>query len=743
MEETLSDLKKQKLKRNIIYLFKLLAIIFCSVLGSFFTFNSLNILLIIPLFSFSFFTGIDFFIASIIGIVIGNVITYHPYTYFIAIAICIYFLFFIIFKLFKMKSILNHTFSSAFSLFFTYLFFQYITQSFQLLNLAIVLVMAIIISILYSFIIHTFPLKSVFFQNENAFIICCFLFIIYTSLIPSSTIAIILIRVFLLIAAIKLTLNSTLALIAGIGFSMIFIKTIGMEDLFLISIPMVFISFMKEKKKWISLLLYLTSSVLFIWIIHSDNIKYELLETGLSLLLLCLLPQTILQPIQKRDYYYEMYLKNKQEIALKLDEFSNMFTTLSSQFIKSKRSRILQQANIEVFDKLCANCFKNQHCHQNGNHLLVNYVKDGIMNQLNENKIHYIKQNCLKADAYLKLIDNFMNSYLLKKFENDEICVLKDVVSNQFMGFSKIMLNYKEHFLQDKLIVANAFYHNIKEYLEEFHYDILYVNNLSTDEYYQFDIAISNCNTVEIKNKILPIINSLLKAQMEIIDVHLHNLISNYIIISIVETNKQFIDVFYKQNGKEAIHCGDSILTTRYLNQYYLAISDGMGNGIEANEESQFTLDALFSTIKTGMNIQEGIAITNSLLKLKNQYDTYTTIDLVEINQNNLIAKFYKAGAFMSIIIRNEEPIIIENYSLPIGIIDQVQIHPYIIQLQKDDIILMMSDGIIDEYNEEIQKIILSIKEKSAKIINRELYEKFMEIKQIKDDATFAVIVIR
>lgn len=49
-----------------------------------------------------------------------------------------------------------------------------------------------------------------------------------------------------------------------------------------------------------------------------------------------------------------------------------------------------------------------------------------------------------------------MHSYLLKKFENDEICILKDVVSHQFLGFSKIMQSYKENFLQDKLIVANA-----------------------------------------------------------------------------------------------------------------------------------------------------------------------------------------------------------------------------------------------------------------------------------------------
>ena len=205
--------------------------------------------------------------------------------------------------------------------------------------------------------------------------------------------------------------------------------------------------------------------MLFIFLLNHETLRYELIETGCSVLLLSFFPQSLLRPMLKEDYFYEMYLKNKQEIALKLTEFSNMFETLSNQFLKSKRSRILQQANIEVFDKLCANCFKNQYCHQNGNHLLINYVKDGILNQLNENKINYIKQNCLKADAYLKLIDNFMHSYLLKKFENDEICILKDVVSHQFLGFSKILQSYKENFLQDKLIVANAFYKNIKGYL--------------------------------------------------------------------------------------------------------------------------------------------------------------------------------------------------------------------------------------------------------------------------------------
>ena len=53
-----------------------------------------------------------------------------------------------------------------------------------------------------------------------------------------------------------------------------------------------------------------------------------------------------------------------------------------------------------------------------------------------------------------------------------------------------------------------------------------------------------------------------------------------------------------------------------------------------------------------------------------------------------------------------------------------------------------MSDGVIDEFNDEIKAILLSIHEKSASILNKELYEKLLEIKQIKDDATFATIVI-
>ena len=739
--ETVS--KKQKLYRNSIYIFKILIILICSLLAPLFSYKGLNILFMIPLLSFCFFTGIDYFLFSIVGILISSIITYNSNTYFSAIAICLYFIIYFLFKLFHIKSSLNHTFSSTFAIFFSYLAFQIINHSINYLELAIVLTIACLISVLFALIIHTFPLRSIIYQNENSLIISCLLLSLYLSFFKVSSVSMIIIRLLILICAIKVSIQATLAFSFSLYLAFFLLNYNYTNELFIMILPAIIVGFMKENKKWLITLLYLISSIIFIFFINGKDSNYLLLEAIITTILMIFLPSFIFKPVLKVDNYYEMYLQNQKDIENKLEEFSLLFDSLAKQFIKSKQSRILEQANVEVFDKLCANCFKNQFCHQNGNHLLMNYVKDGIMNNLNENKINYVKKNCLKADAYLKLIDRFMQSYLLKHYENDDLCILKDVVSNQFLGFSKIMNSYKEHLKEDKMIVANMFYKNIKQELECYNYDVLYVNNFSTINQYCFDLAIANCSIKEIKNNVMPTISRLLNCYLEIIDIHYNNLVSNYVVLSIQETKKQTINYCYKQNGKATTYCGDSLQCIDYQNKFYLAISDGMGNGIEANEESKFTLDVLLSTIKTGLTPSEGITISNSLLKLKNQYDTYTTIDLIEIDKTTLIAKFYKAGAFLSLIRHDNEIKVVENYALPIGIVDKITPNVMEYQLQPGDTIYMMSDGLIDEYNEDIKNIILNNNEENSNIAIKELYDKFMELKQTKDDVTFVIIDIK
>lgn len=61
MSQVLENEKEQKIKRVSIYLLKIIMVILCGFLSSYFVFKDLNILLTIPLFSFCFFTGIVFF----------------------------------------------------------------------------------------------------------------------------------------------------------------------------------------------------------------------------------------------------------------------------------------------------------------------------------------------------------------------------------------------------------------------------------------------------------------------------------------------------------------------------------------------------------------------------------------------------------------------------------------------------------------------------------------------------------
>ena len=109
---------------------------------------------------------------------------------------------------------------------------------------------------------------------------------------------------------------------------------------------------------------------------------------------------------------------------------------------------------------------------------------------------------------------------------------------------------------------------------------------------------------------------------------------------------------------------------------------------------------------------------------------------------NKYIATFYKAGASSSYLIRNNEINLIENYSLPIGIVDSINMEPYEIKVKKDDIIVMASDGIIEDFNIKVEEILKSIKNENIEIMTRDLFDKLMQIKENIDDATLVLIKI-
>src|SRR5690625_1817835 len=127
--------------------------------------------------------------------------------------------------------------------------------------------------------------------------------------------------------------------------------------------------------------------------------------------------------------------------------------------------------------------------------------------------------------------------------------------------------------------------------------------------------------------------------------------------------------------------------------KYAMAISDGMGNGRRAQEESEETLRLLQQILQTGMPERVAIKSINSILALRTTDEMFATLDLAVMNLHNAHVQFLKVGSITSYIKRGDEIINIAASNLPMGIIPEFEVDIVSEQLKSGDLLVMMSDG--------------------------------------------------
>ncbi len=142
---------------------------------------------------------------------------------------------------------------------------------------------------------------------------------------------------------------------------------------------------------------------------------------------------------------------------------------------------------------------------------------------------------------------------------------------------------------------------------------------------------------------------------------------------------------------------GDSYTTIELgAGKFAMAISDGMGNGKRAKEESMETLRLLQQILQTGIPEKVAIKSINSILALRTTDEMFATLDLAVIDLNNAFVRFLKIGSTPSFIKRGNQLLPIEASNLPMGIIQEFDVEIVSEQLMSEDVLIMMSDGIFE-----------------------------------------------
>lgn len=185
--------------------------------------------------------------------------------------------------------------------------------------------------------------------------------------------------------------------------------------------------------------------------------------------------------------------------------------------------------------------------------------------------------------------------------------------------------------------------------------------------------------------------------------------------------------------------------------KFAVAISDGMGNGERAREESSAALSILQQLLQAGLDERLAIQSVNAVLALRSPDESYATVDLALIDLHDAETTFLKIGSAPSFIKRGEEVMRVAAHNPPVGILQNIDVDLVGMRLKPGDLLIMMSDGLYDASGDGagkdawIRRAIREIRTDDPQEIADCLLEQAIRYRQgvIADDMTVVVAKIR
>ncbi len=141
--------------------------------------------------------------------------------------------------------------------------------------------------------------------------------------------------------------------------------------------------------------------------------------------------------------------------------------------------------------------------------------------------------------------------------------------------------------------------------------------------------------------------------------------------------------------------CGDTVSVFENDERYfYCLVSDGMGSGRDAALTSRLSAIMMEKLLSVGADKESAIRLLNKAL-VEKQEEIFATVDLLEIDRVLSTATIIKAGAAPTVLVRRGKSVMIESKTPPAGIMRNVIADKKSFRIEKGDMIVMISDGVL------------------------------------------------
>lgn len=173
--------------------------------------------------------------------------------------------------------------------------------------------------------------------------------------------------------------------------------------------------------------------------------------------------------------------------------------------------------------------------------------------------------------------------------------------------------------------------------------------------------------------------------------------------------------------------------------RFYSLICDGMGSGREAAFAGRLAAIFIEKLMLCATPKNVTLELLNSFLMSKSD-ETFSTVDLLEVDLMSGEANFMKAGAAPSFVLRGETLHRIESRTPPAGILSRMCAEQTSFLLRDGDYIIQISDGALKEHSDRWLLGVLSSETfHSAAELSQRLFEAAGERLDYSDDLSISV----
>lgn len=403
---------------------------------------------------------------------------------------------------------------------------------------------------------------------------------------------------------------------------------------------------------------------------------------------------------QSEGYSKQIQLIVSQKLKKAADIFKDISHTYKGSMMVEEVEEDKTRVNLieNICDNVCKNCSLNTYCWEKNREntyekmyaMTDKWLKNGYVNT----NVEFNKE-CLRAGEVFMLVKGGVEKYSLNKLWLNKTEESKNLIGRQLDIMSDILGNLQSE-------VSDSF-HIDKELSNKIYKELtgLSVNSvvaINTKRGYRVSINVPHyysCN--DCGEDLKEHLEEILGVEM-IKEGSICRNKDNNCVLQFAQAPIMRVAPFVSGAKKDSSNISGDCYTYMELEdgRYLLALADGMGSGDMAREESAASIEMYEDFMQAGFDKNLALEIINSVLVSGNENEHFSTLDICTLDCYTGEAEFVKIGAVSTYIISEDKIQLIKSQSLPVGIVGNLDIGVTKVQLEKGDIIVMITDGILD-----------------------------------------------